>query len=57
MHWLIAILGIGLTAYCLKVIHDYLMGKGPDSGLLNLAAMFGEAVGIGMIGYGAGLIS
>lgn len=56
MHWLIAILGVGLTAYCFSAIHDYLMGKGPDSRLLNLVAMFGEAIGLSMIGYGAGLI-
>lgn len=56
MHWIISILGLALTAYCFKAIHEFLMGKGPESRLLNLAAMFGEAIGLTMVGYGTGLI-
>jgi hypothetical protein len=55
MHVIIALFGLGLTVYCFKVIHNFLLGKGPDGYLLSFVAMVGEAIGMTMVGYGVGL--
>lgn len=55
MRLIMIILGVLLTAYCFRVIHDYLMGKGPEGGMRSFVAMVGEAAGITMIMFGAGV--